>query len=229
MSKYEIGKRVELALTVTGKYNYETHFNWTTTTMTVYKFKDADGEVFVWKTASLLGIEGINERGDYSWDGAHKGDSVKIKATIKAHGEYKGELQTELTRCKAISIEHAPKKPTKEELQAKKANEQLSSLSGEDFIWTMPYKQYKEHYADCETVAGSFERRHGKAIITVIVREGRLKASGTRGKHYKGYQFTNANGEHITYRAVSEENALRRVNKEFPGEGWECTKIYSYR
>ena len=228
MSKYEIGKRVELALTVTGEYNYETHFNWTTTTMTVYKFKDADGEVFVWKTASLLGIEGTDERGDFSWDGAHKGDFVKIKATIKDHGEYKGELQTELTRCKAISIEHAPEKPTKEELQAKKRENQLASLLGEDFVWTMPYKQYKEHYADCETVAGSFEYINGKAIITVIVREGRLKASGVRGKRYSGYHFVNEIGEGLIYKAVSEENAQRRANKEFPGHDWVCDKIYRY-
>lgn len=31
------------------------------------------------------------------------------------------------------------------------------------------------------------------------------------------------------YRAVSEENALRRCEKDFPGEGWRCTKIYDYR
>ena len=226
---YEVGKRVEAVLKLIGEYNYTTHFNWTTTTMTVYKFKDADGEILVWKTASILGIEGTDENGDMTWDGAHKGDTVKVKATIKGEGEYKGEKQVELTRVKCISIEHAPEEPTKEERIAAKAEEQVASLKGEDFIWTMPYKQYKEHYADCETVAGSFHYRYGKALITVIIREGRLKPSGTRGRYYSGYQFTNAKGELITYRAVSEENAMRRVNKDFPGEGWKCTRIYTYR
>lgn len=99
-------------------------------------------------------------------------------------------------------------------------------LSGEDFIWRMPYKQYKEHYSDCETVAGSFERREFRpCTIEIIVREGRLKASGVRGEHYSGYRLENENGEQVVYRAVKEENAIRRAEKEFGGH-WEVYKIY---
>lgn len=41
-------------------------------------------------------------------------------------------------------------------------------------------------------------------------------------------RMVNELGEHCTYRAVSEENAMKRVNKEFPDHTWECDKIYSY-
>ena len=98
----------------------------------------------------------------------------------------------------------------------------------------MPYKQYKEHYSDCETLAGTYKDKDDMgrriyATITVIIREGRLKNSGTRFQHYSGYQFTNENGKYITYRAVSEENAKKRCEKENPNHTWECTKIYNYR
>ena len=107
-----------------------------------------------------------------------------------------------------------------------KAQEQINSLKGEDLVWTMPYKQYKEHYSDCETVVGSYDnhekenmhsRRYYPPTITVIIREGRLKNSGVRGEHYSGYRMENERGEWITYRAVKEENALKRVSKDFPG------------
>ena len=94
----------------------------------------------------------------------------------------------------------------------------------------MKYRQYKKHYADCETVAGSYDDGggHYEATIDVIIRNGRLKASGVRGKFYRGYQMQNESGEMVTYRAVSEENALRRANKEYPDHEWECVKIYDY-
>jgi len=228
---YEIGKRIELSLTLVGKFQYMTSFGYRQIENTVYKMQDADGNILVWKTSSgNLGIESVNQRGDYVWDNVHKGDSFTCKATVKENGEYKGEPQTSLTRVKVLSISHVP---TKQELDERKAQEQLDSLQGEDFIWRMPYKQYKEHYSDCETVAGSFdngEQFHTRtSTIQVIIRQGRLVPSGTRGKFYSGYEFTNSRGGKIVYRAVSEENALRRCEKEFPGESWKCTKIYDYR
>ena len=116
---------------------------------------------------------------------------------------------------------------TKAERNAERAEEQKASLRSEDFIWEMPYKQYKKHYADCETLAGSYRApEYGVATIKVIIREGRLKASGVRGRHFGGYQLINAKGVHVVYRAVSEENAIRRAEKDYPDETWQCDKIY---
>lgn len=56
------------------------------TTMYIHTFKDADGNVFIWKTSSGLGLE--------------SGEPVNIKGTVKEHSEYQDEKQTVLTRCK---------------------------------------------------------------------------------------------------------------------------------
>jgi len=227
MSKYEIGKRIECDLTLKAEYYYKKTYGFSTTNYTIYKFVDADGEVLVWNTSSILGIEFWDEKGHYQFDGVHKGDSCRLKGTVKALGEYKGEPQVELTRCKAISITHKPVELTKEELEEQKRGEQLASIVDGDLVWNMPYRQYKEHYADCETLAGSFVRhRNGDKFITVIIRKGRLVNSGVRGEHFKGYELINENNGTICYRAVSLDNALKRASKEFPENTWQLNKIY---
>jgi hypothetical protein len=234
MSKYEVGKRVELALTLTGIYGYTKHYHYRAISHTVYKFVDAEGTVFVWDTSSALGIESTDASGIATYDGVRKGDSCVVLATIKGEGEYRGEAQIELTRAKLISVDHAPVLPTKEELQAARKAEQLASLMEGDFVWErMDYKQYKEHYADCETVAGSFFRNRYGNYIDVIIRAGRLKASGVRGKHYSGYELHfDLDGERVytPFRAVSEENAIKQLMKEYPNaKNITCDKIYNYR
>ena len=222
----EIGQRITANVTLVNEYQFTTHFAYQTKTNYIYTMVDDQGNVLVWKTSSFLYIEGTNEAGEYWSYAPHKGDCFEIKATVKAHGEYKGQQQTELQRVKVLAI--ISKAPTKEEIDAKKKAEQLASLGENDIVWHMPYKQYKEHYSDCETVAGSFESTRWGKTIGVIIREGRLKASGVRGEHYSGYQCTNEKGEIVVYRAVSEDNALRRAAKEFPESTWECTHIYHY-
>jgi hypothetical protein len=79
----EVGKRIEVyvkQVAVITSWNTE----WGTTA--IYKLVDEDGNVFTWKTSSYLDTE----------------YSGKIKATVKAHNEYNGILQTELTRCKMV-------------------------------------------------------------------------------------------------------------------------------
>lgn len=51
----------------------------------MYSFKDADGNVFIWKTSKAL-----DESKTYQ----------TLTGTVKAHNEWKGLCQTELTRCK---------------------------------------------------------------------------------------------------------------------------------
>lgn len=237
--------RINLEVTMTNIYEYSAPaYGYGYETRYIYTMTDADGKVYVWKTTAFMGFEEPAEdgwivydmkskKGTYAFRSINKNDIIRITATVKGESEYKGQIQTELTRVKVV--ERIFKAKTPEEIKAEKDAEaearkqaQIDSIQGEDFIWRMPYRQYKEHYNDCETVEGSFERVRHHATIEVIVREGRLKASGVRGEHYKGFQMTNEDGEMIVYRAVSEDNALKRVNKEFPEHTWECTHVYFY-
>ena len=225
----KVGDRIKTQVTLIGDYEYQTKYMWQTQYHHIYTMQDDQGNVLVWKTPSMMGYDA-----DDTWYSIHKGDIVNITATVKDHGQYNGQDQTEVQRLKVN--ERVFKAMTPEEIaEAKKQEEeakkqaQKDSLKGEDFIWRMPYKQYKDHYSDCETVIGSFVSDvHTGKSIEVIIREGRLKASGVRGKHYSGYCLQNENGMKTTYRAVSEENAIKQAKKDFPEHTWECVKIYHY-
>lgn len=222
--------RIEITVTMKNVYEYKRPaYVYGTEWAYIYSMEDEAGTAYVWKTTVFLYEE--DEEGNPKGR-INKGDVIRIKATVKGQSEYNGQPQTELTRVKLV--ERIFKAKTWEEIQEErkaareaKVQEQRDSLSGEDFIWRMPYRQYKEHYSDCETIIGSFDRNRGVATIQVIVREGRLKASGVRGEHYRGYRLQNEEGEQVVYRAVKEENAIRRAEKEFGGT-WECIRIYNY-
>lgn len=224
MSNYigTVGDRLTLRLTLKRDYCYQTSFGWKLQDNYIYTLEDSDGNVFVWKTSTIIGIDSEDKRGHLLWNPVHRGDEITLKGTVKEHSEYKGTKQTVLTRCKVVEILN--KAPTKEEIIEAKKTEQMASLNEGDFIWKMPYRQYKEHYSDCETVAGSFDR--DKVEISVIIREGRLVPSGVRGRTFHRFVFENKSGDIIGYRAVSEENAKRQLLKDRPGEtDWECVRI----
>ena len=61
----------------------------------LYKFVDADGNVYTW-----FGSKGYD---------MEDGDQFTVTGTVKGHEEYKGVCQTPLTRCKLVKIE-TPKK-----------------------------------------------------------------------------------------------------------------------
>lgn len=84
----QVGDKVEIKGTYvrTGSWEQPSFSGYGTDTFYAHTFKDADGNVFTWKTQKGLGLE--------------YGENVNIKGTIKKHTEYKGEKQTELTRCK---------------------------------------------------------------------------------------------------------------------------------
>lgn len=238
--------RINAKVTMKGIYSYEARaFGYGTETRYIYNMVDENGKVYVWKTACFMCIELKCDEHDpfykhtkdgenwYTPERINKGDVIEISATIKEESEYKGQPQTVINRVKVLNRIYKAKtweeiKKEREAEKAQKALDQRNSLSGEDFIWTMPYKQYKEHYADCETIEGSFKREHNVALIDVIIREGRLKASGVRGEHYSGYSLVNEKGERVVYRAVKEENAIKRATKDFPESTWVCDKIYAY-
>ena len=226
MSTYigSVGQKISIEVKLTNIYEYKDYkFSYYGTTHYIYTMQDAEENVLMWKTTSCMSIQ----EGEEFWYLPKKGDTLIIKGTVKEHSEYKGTKQTVLNRCRYSLVEKAPVPPTKEELEAKKREEQLSSLKDGDFIWKMPYKQYKEHYSDCETVAGSFERdMHQNSTIQVIVRKGRLKNSGVRGKRFYGWLIKLDDGTVHYYKAVSPENAIKQMKKEFPDvTDWEIGEI----
>ncbi len=234
-----IGDKITVEVTLLNEYTYKDYsFSFYGNSKSIYTMKDAEGNIFIWKTGSCMSImtDEVDQWGDPVEYFIKKGDKVSIKGTIKDHSIYKDEPQTVLNRVKVIKL--IDKAMTKEDKIALKQKEQLATIQEGDFIWNMPYKQYKEHYSDCETLYGSFDKHEEEsekmkcyipATIKVIIRAGRLKNSGVRGEHFSGYEMTNELGEKITYRAVCEENALKRVQKDYPEHTWTCTKIYDYR
>lgn len=70
----------------------------------IYTLRDADGNCYVWKTQNPLGMWGEDEDGYEKWVECEVGGTVKLKATVKEHGEYKGVKQTVLTRAKVLAI-----------------------------------------------------------------------------------------------------------------------------
>lgn len=225
-----------IEVTVKGIFSYEAPaYGYGYETRYIYNMQGTDGTTYVWKnTTSLLGYEevtdsedeyySINAKGEkIKWNRVNKGDVIAISATVKGEDEYKGEKQTIVNRVKVHGRTFKAKTP--EEIEAEKKakreqekQEQLDSIKENDIVQRMPYKQYKEHYSDCETIIDSYECRNGRSTIVVIIREGRLKASGVRGKHFMGFQFFfELNGEETswTFRAVSEENALKQLAKAF--------------
>lgn len=220
----EIGKRYEMTLTLKKRFSFPVTIGWKTEDMYIYSFEDADGNVYIWKTTAIMGMdkEVPIKNGDSRWeyDFVNNGDTAVVKVTVKEHSEYKGTEQTVLSRVAVKSISHVP---TKYEIAEAKRTEQLKTLADGDFIWNMPYRQYKEHYADCETLANSYSRED--VTIGVIIRKGRLVNSGVRGKHFGGYVFT-VDGKHVSYRAVSWENAEKRCRADFPNSVIESCTVY---
>lgn len=87
----EIGSKIEIKGTYvrTGSWEQKAYAGYGTVTMYVHTFKDADGNVFTWKTQNGVCL--------------NYGENVNVKGTVKAHSEYKDEKQTELTRCKVTA------------------------------------------------------------------------------------------------------------------------------
>lgn len=227
MSEYigVIGERKTLVVTLITCYSYTTTFG----DNYIYTMCDADSNVLVWKTTKILNVipdADVIKKGDI--DVIKKGDIFEITGTIKEHSEYKGVKQTHLTRCKFSLIAH---KPTAHQIDEKtiRREKQLASLNDGDFIERMLYSRYKKHYSDCEVLEGSYNKpdEHTLATIKVIIRKGRLKNSGVRGQHFKGYVFVSSDNIQTSYRAVSETNARKQLSRDYPNaENFELVEIY---
>ena len=217
-----IKDRIELTVTLIGDYEFVSYYGYIENLNHIYTLKDEDGNMFVWKTSNTLGMDTMDDNGDEIWYGVRKGDKIQIKATVKDHSEYKGTPQTVLTRVKVTEI--LERALTYEQKQELKRQDQIASIQEGDQILNMSYRNYKEHYGDCETVAGSYcdETR----TIDVIVRDGRLKPNGVRGRRFSDYLFKHPSGRCRCIYAVCEENAWRRLEKEFDNtEDWYLANV----
>ncbi len=215
-----MAEKITITATVTRRTSYETDYG----TSYVYIFTTEDNTVYSWITSTHPLY-----KGDSLYAYITEGDICTFTATIKGVKTYKGVEQIQLTRCsdfiklghtESVAEARAKAQKEREEAKAKKKAEQLASIKDGDFIWTMPYRQYKMHYADCETVIDSFASygMDGQdAEISVIIRKGRLVNSGVRGKHYDYFSFKNkVTGQRTFVKAISEETAQRRL-----GDDWE--------
>ena len=77
----------------------------------------------------------------------------------------------------------------------------------------MKCRDDRQRYADCDNL-GDYDM--SRKTITVLVPDGRMKASGVRGKSFHYYEFKGVeNGTNrpvrITIKAVSVENAKKRL------------------
>ena len=238
-----MAERITVSAKVAGKHYYDAPAfgaPWKNETHYIYTFTADDGKVYVWKTTSFPVISDPNT--GRAHDSIDKGDEIVFSAGVKGESEYKGVPQTELTRVKIVSRsfraerEYERKERLEREREARKAA-LLESITDGDRIIKMDYRQYKEHYADCETVPGSYGEKYdargykyGNPTIDVIVRAGRMKNSGVRGKHFSGYEieFTlDGKTGFAPYRAVCVENAIKQAQKDFPtGADFHCRRIY---
>ena len=230
MKRYEAGKRINIDLTLTKVCEVPNYFGYHVTTDYIYIFKDSGDNTLIWKTSCVIGMDDDNS--DYGWIPVRRGDKINVMASIKGESEYKGEPQIIITRVKVKKI--VERALTKADKIRFKRIDQMTSLQDGDFLWEIPYSRYKKHYSDCETLAGSYidhdqnDYPLKQPLITVIIRKGRLKPSGTRFKHYSGYEFKNEHEHIVCYRAVCEENAKKRAEKDFPNCTWKLNHIYKY-
>ena len=211
-----IGEKLTIKAIYLKRFSFPSYYGETQ----VHKFADEQGNILVWKTSNF-----VEQVKDGYYESIPKGSVIEIKCSVKEHNKYKGEEQTVVVRCKFNLIEKAKTECKKLE---EKRNKQFSSLQ----ILTMTYKNYKEHYSDCETLAGSFSADNGRAEIDVIVRAGRMVKSGVRGHRFSTYVLQNKETKiKMCFYAVCEENAFKQAAKEkgFNPDEWKCIKVFSGR
>jgi hypothetical protein len=90
-------------------------------------------------------------------------------------------------------------------------------------VETMLYRKYKQHYSDCKTIPGTYDKNC--KTIQVDIPEGRMKNSGVRGQHFHGYELwlrkQDGTEGYCVYRAVSKQNAMKQHTKWCKENGWQ--------
>ena len=86
------GEKIEVEATYERRawYTCKSFRGYGTETMYIHTFKDASGNLIVWRTSNAL-VE------------LDTGVSVTVKGTVKEHSDYKSMKETVLTRCKVTA------------------------------------------------------------------------------------------------------------------------------
>ena len=92
-----VGQRGTWYATLERVFSFDTDFG----ALHVHKFRTSDGAILVWKTGTVCMSD------------ADIGTEQTVTGTVKKHDDYKGELQTVLTRCAVVAgrVEPVAKKP----------------------------------------------------------------------------------------------------------------------
>lgn len=90
-----VGQRIEFTAEIKLVYSYSTAYG----LVNIYEITDENENKFVWKTT--VDIMEFDEHGQII---TPSGKKFTVKGTIKAHTEFRGIKQTELTRCKVKEI-----------------------------------------------------------------------------------------------------------------------------
>jgi hypothetical protein len=80
----EVGKRETFALTFLGGQTFDSEWG----SKTLLRFADAEGRAFTWWCSGYFDLDAVTE-----------GTAYSVKATVKAHNDYKGTRQTVLSRA----------------------------------------------------------------------------------------------------------------------------------
>lgn len=123
-----VGKREELLLTLIAVFYTEGYYG----TTAIHKFADPDGNAVTWFASNdeaVLLSEAYPDPcpespyhyipGEERKVTMAKGATYRVKATVKDHGEYKGQAQTTVTRLTVLPVAKKPKKSRKKKVSKK--------------------------------------------------------------------------------------------------------------
>lgn len=96
----EVGGKIDTVVTLvkTAWYEVKDPFG-RPETRNVFMFTDGDGNLIVWKTGS-----GVTFTVGSEWHVVEKGESVRMRATVKDHAEYDGDKQTVVKNCRFKAV-----------------------------------------------------------------------------------------------------------------------------
>lgn len=96
-------KRIDLKLTLVNDYVYEgcSYSYYDDGIRHIYTFRDDSGNCLVWKTQKVIDCY---DKETEEWTEAEVGSFIEMRATVKEHGEYRGNKQTVITRPQIKSI-----------------------------------------------------------------------------------------------------------------------------
>jgi hypothetical protein len=95
----EVGKKLTIEVTYQRHFSYDNPFGRGQTVRFI--FADKIGNIVVWKTSTFPNIKFADGHSDGLLNGPdNRAMTIKLTATVKGHGEYKGTKQTEVIRAK---------------------------------------------------------------------------------------------------------------------------------